>query len=137
MADYKVGYRKPPKEHQFKKGVCANPKGRGKRPSAAYECVIEDVMSAPVTFQEGGRVKRATRAEVLVRKHVSDALKGDADSAVRLLELYKHAVRYAVEGPTILTFNGLPEREIDAHQRKAAALNPTFEYPADEEESEK
>jgi hypothetical protein len=86
MADYKVGYRKPPKEHQFKKGVCANPKGRGKRPSPAYECVIEDVMSAPVTFQEGGRVKRATRAEVLVRKHVSDALKGDADSAVRLLE---------------------------------------------------
>jgi hypothetical protein len=137
MADYKVGYGNPPKEHQFKKGVCANPKGRGKRPSPAYECVIEDVMSAPITFKEAGRVKRATRAEVLVRKHVSDALKGDPDSAVRLLELHKHAVRYAVEGPTILTFNGLPERETDAHQRKAAALNFTFEYPADEEESEK
>jgi hypothetical protein len=99
--------------------------------------VIEDVMSAPVTFQEGGRVKRAPRAEVFVRKHVSDALKGDADSAVRLLELYKHAERYAVEGPTILTFNGFPEREIDGYQRKAAALNPTFEYPSDKEEPEK
>jgi len=27
--DYKVGYGKPPREYQFKKGQCANPKGRG------------------------------------------------------------------------------------------------------------
>ena len=26
--DYEVGYKRPPKEHQFKKGVSGNPKGR-------------------------------------------------------------------------------------------------------------
>jgi hypothetical protein len=134
MADYKVGYGKPPKEHQFKKGVCANPKGRGKRPISTYEHVIEDVMSTLVISQERGRVKRGSRAEVLVRKHVSAALNGDPDSAVRLLELHKHAERYAVEGSTIITFNGLPERESDAYQRKAAALNPIYEYPDESEE---
>jgi hypothetical protein len=31
MSDYDVGYAKPPKHAQFKKGVCPNPHGRGKR----------------------------------------------------------------------------------------------------------
>jgi hypothetical protein len=137
MADYKVGYCNPPKEHQFKKGVCANPKGRGKRLKPAYERVIEDVMSAPITFHEGGRQKRATRAEVLVRKHVSAALNGDPESAMRLLQLHKHAERYAVEGPTIIEFNGLPHRDIDATDRKAALLAGIFEYRPEKEEPEK
>ena len=28
--DYEVGYKKPPKEYQFKPGVSGNPKGRPK-----------------------------------------------------------------------------------------------------------
>jgi hypothetical protein len=31
MADYEVGYKKPPRHSQFKKGNRANPHGRGKR----------------------------------------------------------------------------------------------------------
>jgi hypothetical protein len=29
MADYEVGYNKPPRHSQFKPGNCANPHGRG------------------------------------------------------------------------------------------------------------
>jgi hypothetical protein len=31
QSDYEAGYGKPPKHSRFKKGVCANPRGRGKR----------------------------------------------------------------------------------------------------------
>jgi hypothetical protein len=31
MADYEVGYKKPPRHSQFKPGNRANPHGRGKR----------------------------------------------------------------------------------------------------------
>jgi Family of unknown function (DUF5681) len=137
MAEYNVGYCNPPKEYRFKKGVCANPKGRGKRIKPPYERVIEEVMSAPITFQEGGRQKRATRAEVLVRKHVSAALNGDPESAMRLLQLHKHAVRYAVEGPTIIEFNGLPDRDRGSTDRKAAHMAGLLGYPTEKEESEK
>ena len=35
MTDYDVGYRKPPKQSQFKKGETGNPRGRPKRPTHA------------------------------------------------------------------------------------------------------
>lgn len=34
MSDYKVGYKKPPKEHRFKKGQSGNPNGRPRKAPA-------------------------------------------------------------------------------------------------------
>ena len=33
LEDYEVGYGKPPKSGQFKKGISGNPPGRPKKPS--------------------------------------------------------------------------------------------------------
>jgi len=35
-SDYEIGYKKPPKQHQFPKGQSGNPKGRRKEPLLPY-----------------------------------------------------------------------------------------------------
>jgi len=41
MADYEVGYGKPPKSRRFQPGVSGNPKGRPKRkPLALAETIV-------------------------------------------------------------------------------------------------
>ena len=37
MKTYEIGYGKPPREYQFKTGVCPNPAGRGGRKSGRLE----------------------------------------------------------------------------------------------------
>jgi hypothetical protein len=46
-----VGYCKPPKEHQFKKGVCPNPGGRGKKKPLQLAEDFQRVLSEPAATQ--------------------------------------------------------------------------------------
>ena len=46
MSDYEVGYGKPPKHSRFRKGVCANPRGRGKRRRFEAEEILKAVLFA-------------------------------------------------------------------------------------------
>ena len=46
MGHYDVGYGKPPKHAQFKKGVCPNPHGRGKRRDLKVAEILNKVLNA-------------------------------------------------------------------------------------------
>ena len=52
MTDYDVGYRKPPKHSQFKKGVSGNPRGRVKRGDPAMRDILDSVLNAKIAFRE-------------------------------------------------------------------------------------
>jgi hypothetical protein len=84
MSD-KVGYRNPPKHSQFKKGISPNPKGRPKGKERARTLdlseVINKVANTSTEYHEGGRTKRATRLELVLKKALNRALEGDARSA--------------------------------------------------------
>jgi hypothetical protein len=54
MSDYDVGYGRPPKHSQFKKGVCPNPRGRGKRGNLQ----IGEIMKRGTPRQNSGTVAR-------------------------------------------------------------------------------
>ena len=66
MTDYDVGYRKPPKQGQFKKGETGNPRGRPKRPTHAMPEWHEERMKAIISqeayrlidIHEGGKEAR-------------------------------------------------------------------------------
>lgn len=73
--DEQVGYGRPPKHHQFKKGQSGNPKGRPRRALSVPEIVarVRDEM-IPMTIN--GKRKRVTIVEAALRQNIMHALKG-------------------------------------------------------------
>jgi len=110
VSDYDVGYGRPPKHSKFKKGVCPNPSGRPKRPNLQVGEIMQKVLGARTEFRDRGRVKRATRLELAIRKLVASAINGDVNSAAMILKVRRHAEKHGGTEPTIIKiFNALPE----------------------------
>jgi hypothetical protein len=103
MPSYKVGYKKPPRESQFKPGNRCNPKGRGKRKFATEAEILKRVLNFPVEFRHRGKAKRAPRIEVMIRSLGSAALKGDAGAAAMLLKIRAHCEKFGDINPTVIT----------------------------------
>ena len=102
MADYEVGYNKPPPHSQFKPGNRANPRGRGKRKRRTEAEIVHDIMRQPVSFREGGKSKRASRIELMIKSFGAAALKGDVGAAEALLKIREKFEKHpAIEQPRI------------------------------------
>jgi Family of unknown function (DUF5681) len=109
VTGYDVGYGKPPKHSQFKKGVCPNPQGRGKRGELPLREILDRVLNAKTNFRERGKLKKASRLELTIRWHAALAIKGDVSSAALLLKLRAHAEKHpGASSPTIITIIGGP-----------------------------
>jgi hypothetical protein len=81
-----VGYRRPPRRHQFNKGKSGNPKGRPKG-SRNFATDVKQMLSMPVPLaRERGRKSISTQQAGLLRLR-EKALKGDPKALDRLLEL--------------------------------------------------
>ena len=102
MADYEIGYRKPPRHSQFKKGVCANPRGRPKRRETEIGDIVRSFLSARAQYREKGRTRKTTRLELAIKRHIAAALNGDVGSAAMLLKMRAHAIRFGDTGPLII-----------------------------------
>jgi hypothetical protein len=94
MSRYEVGYGKPPKHSQFKKGVCPNPQGRGKRAKPKLGDIVENVLNAEIKFKERGRTKKISRLEFALKTLVNSAIKGDPKSAAMILTMRAHARKH-------------------------------------------
>jgi len=75
--DYEIGYGKPPKRTQFKKGQSGNKKGRPKD-SNYFNTDLGEVLRAPVTVTENGKPKIVSTQMVILLKLKEKAMKGDA-----------------------------------------------------------
>ena len=82
--DYEVGYRRPPRDHQFKPKQSGNPKGRPKRTRNLADTVSRH-LDGEMTVRQGGRERRMNRREILVQKLYERALGGDNRAASLLL----------------------------------------------------
>jgi hypothetical protein len=80
LEDDKVGYGKPPKSGQFKKGVSGNPSGRPKKPSDSASELMKELQSK-VTLLENGKRKAITRFRGINRQVVNKALSGNLQAA--------------------------------------------------------
>ena len=87
MSDPNVGYKRPPRDNQFKKGQSGNPAGRPQG-ARSVETVLADELRKKVSVREGGRTRLVSKLELFVRKRVNDGIQGnarDGDALVRLL----------------------------------------------------
>ena len=108
MVDYEIGYGKPPKHSQFKKGVCANPRGRPRRRDTQIGEVVRGFLSGKAQYREKGRTKKTSRLELAIKRHVTAALNGDVGSAAMLLKMRAHGLKFGDTGPLIITLVNPP-----------------------------
>jgi hypothetical protein len=91
-SNYDVGFGKPPKKSQFRKGVSGNPTGRPKG-ALSMATVLERTLREKVIVNENGRERAITKLEAAVKQLMNKAASGD----LKALQLLAGLVRSAEE----------------------------------------
>lgn len=85
--DHEVGYCRPPRSGQIKKGEVRNPRGRGARKPPALEELIEAELGRHIKITEDGVTRRATLLQVMVKRLAAMAVSGDHRALKLILSL--------------------------------------------------
>jgi hypothetical protein len=96
MSMYKVGYGKPPKTKQFKRGKSGNPKGRPKG-SLNLATDLTTELGEHITVRENGRSRKVSKQRALIKSLMAKALQGDVRATAALLALYARVITEAPE----------------------------------------
>jgi Family of unknown function (DUF5681) len=105
---YNVGFGKPPKPSQFRKGLSGNPKGRPKG-SRNLATVLERTLKEKVVINENGVRRTVTKLEAAVKQLVNHAASGDLAAMRQLSALTGSAAEEQV---------ALPTRQLDQNDKK-------------------
>jgi hypothetical protein len=95
---YEVGYGKPPRQHQWRKGASGNPHGRPSKKPAGPEKSFNPYLEAfcremqrTMTLRENGEPITLSAFEAVVRSTVASALKGNVRAQKIIIETNKEA----------------------------------------------
>jgi hypothetical protein len=110
-SEYAVGYGKPPKHSQFKKGHSGNPKGHRKRAPKTIKTILNEVFARKIRVVEGGVPRRVTMYELILTGLAAKAAKGDI-AALNLLLAFKADVQSRGELQPI-EIRVIPDRKVD------------------------
>jgi hypothetical protein len=120
----KAGRGNPPEHSRFKKGESGNRKGRPPkhRKSQIVSDIISEVQNALTAYREGGRTKRASRLELVLKKLVNSALEGDARSAEELFTLRAKASNSSdTKSQKFIVEDWIPDFEGQTGEQKTGA----------------
>lgn len=92
-----VGYGRPPKEHQFQKGMCPNPRGRPRKTerSLSLRQIRRDVLSVleePIAIRTAQGEERMPAILAMVKVLRGKAMSGHGPSLRFMLKLHREAV---------------------------------------------
>lgn len=89
--DYEVGYGKPPKNCQFKKGFSGNPFGRPKKtPNLEVELIRQ--LRTKVIINENGKRRAVTKFEIFAKQLVNRAASGSFRETRLLIALLPNVI---------------------------------------------
>jgi hypothetical protein len=83
---YEVGFGKPPKHTQFRKGHSGNPKGRPKG-SQNVSALIRKMFHEKVTVKSNGRTRSMTKLEAAFVQLINKAANGDLKALKEVIRL--------------------------------------------------
>jgi Family of unknown function (DUF5681) len=85
-----VGYKQPPKGHQFQPGQSGNSNGRPKG-TRNFKTDLRDELGEMTSFREGGREVLISKQRALIKRLVASAIDGDARSIATLMSFCARA----------------------------------------------
>lgn len=87
---YEIGYKRPPKDHQFKKGKSGNPKGRPKG-SKSFATLVRENLAKPIQVKLDGKLRTVSMGEAILMRSLRDAVSGGkraAEQGLKLMERF-------------------------------------------------
>ena len=107
--DYDIGKGKPPAKSRWKKGQSGNPSGRRKG-AKNFNTILGEQLNQHIEIEEGGRTRRITMYEAMVRNFLNKAVRGDPK-----------AIGYIVENEQKIFPEPIPVFRKDISQEEATA----------------
>jgi hypothetical protein len=112
---YKIGYGKPPKHTQWKKGQRVNPKGRPKRgESEPYPDLFNRISNEDISAYENGRPICRRGHQLVARNIVDRGIAGDPECENTLIRIEQPDLTPPAAGLNIIDVDS--EDEIAAHR---------------------
>ena len=118
---YEIGYRRPPKSGQFKKGQSGNPKGRPKG-SNNFLTLLDQELEQPIVVNENGKKKTLTRMQAMVKRVVAGALQGDQKALLTLVEILRRNGKFEqteIEGLVPEDYEAILETYVAKRQKNS------------------
>jgi hypothetical protein len=97
IGHYEVGYGKPPRATQFKKGQSGNPRGRPKG-AKGFDAQLKEAFGQKVEVQLKGKMRRITAGQAMLLKLTAKALGGDMAALRQGISLFQ--MSQSGEAPT-------------------------------------
>lgn len=90
QSEEKIGYKHPPRKHQFKPGQSGNPRGR-KKAAIGLRKILEQELTATIRIDVGKpgapKTMSLSKLQVVVKRLVEKAMKGDQRAIEQLITL--------------------------------------------------
>jgi hypothetical protein len=121
--EYDVGYAKPPRQTQFKKGQSGNPRGR---PGGAknLSTLLSEALNEPVIVAENGRHRKITKRQAAFKQLVNEAAKGNWRALKLLVDILQDIERRTEPETAESSFSAADEKVIEQLMARLARGEP-------------
>src|ERR1700720_2597106 len=103
-----VGYKHPPREHQFRRGQSGNPSGRPKG-ARNFRSELREELSEFITVRDGEREIQVSKQRALIKSLVAAAIEGNQRAAASVLAI---CVRMLADADDDEAIDSVEDRDI-------------------------